>query len=151
MSTIIPAMNTPVTYALEPDSPTLQPSDFALLADFRHELRRFSLFGESEAQAQGLSPQQHQALLVIKGMPVAPTVTELAQRLCTKTHSTAELVSRLVQMGLVVRHNDPQDGRRALLHLTPRAERTLESLSAAHQAQLQNIRPLLMGLLEKFS
>jgi len=37
------------------------------------------------------------------------------------------------------------------LRLTPLAERTLQALSAVHQAQLQNIRPLLVGLLEKFS
>ena len=144
-------MDTPATYAFEPESPALQTSDFALLADFRYELRRFSLFSETEAQEHGLSPQQHQALLVIKGMSVPPTVTDLAQRLCIKTHSTAELVSRLAQMGMVTRQNDPQDGRRALVHLTPLAERTLASLSAVHQTQLQNIRPLLVGFLEKFS
>lgn len=147
---MVPAMDTPATHAFE-QQPALQPSDFALLADFRYELRRFSLFSESEAQAQGLAPQQHQALLAIKGQPVAPTVTELSQRLCIRTHSAAELVSRLVQMGMLTRQDDPRDGRRALLYLTPLAERTLVSLSAAHQAQLQNIRPLLVGLLEKFS
>ena len=63
----------------------LQPADFAVLADFRHELRRFALHGEAQAQARGLAPQQHQALLAIKASPIAPTVTELAHRLCIKT------------------------------------------------------------------
>jgi len=150
MRTMVNAMDTFATHAFEQNS-ALQPSDFAMLADFRYELRRFTQFSESQAQAQGLAPQQHQALLAIKGQSVAPTVTELSQRLCIKSHSAAELVSRLVQMGMLNRQADPRDGRRVLLHLTPLAERTLESLSAAHQAQLQNIRPLLVGLLEKFS
>ncbi|HYG42437.1 MAG TPA: MarR family transcriptional regulator [Bordetella sp.] len=129
---------------------TLQPADFAVLANFRHELRRFALFSEAEAQAQGLAPQQHQALLAVKACAAAPTVTDLAQRLCIKPHSAAELVSRLVQMGLLARKADPDDGRRALLRLTPQAEHTLDALSTVHLEQLQNIRPLLEGLLQKF-
>jgi len=128
----------------------LQPADFAVLADFRHELRRFALYGEAEAQAQGLAPQQHQALLAIKASRDPLTVTELAQRLCIKSHSAAELVSRLVQMGMLARRADPSDGRRALLRLTPQAENTLDALYTAHLEQLQSIRPLLVGLLQKF-
>lgn len=142
---------TPSTAHSSGQRTALQPSDFAMLADFRYELRRFALFSEIEAHAQGLAPQQHQALLAIKGQPLAPTVTELAQRLCIKSHSATELVNRLVQMNMLTRQADPNDGRRALLHLTPLAERTLESLSSVHQEQLQNIRPLLVELLGKFS
>ena len=143
-------MNTLASDAFEQRS-ALQPSDFAMLADFRHELRRFALFSESEAQAHGLAPQQHQALLAIKGNDAPMTVTELSARLCIKSHSAAELVNRLVQMGMITRQADPQDGRRALLHLTPQAERTLEALSEVHQEQLRGIRPLLAELLRKFS
>lgn len=121
-----------------------------MLADFRYQLRQFSLYGESEAQAQGLAPQQHQALLVIKGLSAAPTVTELSQRLCIKSHSAAELVNRLVQMNMLRRQSDPQDGRRALLYLTQQAEAVLESLSGTHHVQLQSIRPLLEKLLQTF-
>ncbi|WP_038854090.1 MarR family winged helix-turn-helix transcriptional regulator [Bordetella petrii] len=128
----------------------LRPADFAALADFRHELRRFTMGSEAQAHARGLAPQQHQALLAIKGSPIAPTVTELAQRLCIKSHSAVELVSRLARMGMVTRLADPDDGRRVLLGLTPQAERTLEDLSAVHLEQLQSIRPLLTGLLERF-
>ncbi|MVW73582.1 MarR family winged helix-turn-helix transcriptional regulator [Bordetella sp. 15P40C-2] len=142
-------MDTPAT-RLNEKGATLAPSDFAVLADFRYQLRRFALNSETEAQAHGLAPQQHQALVVIKAQPTAPTVTELSERLCIKSHSAAELVNRLVQMGMLERRADPNDGRRALLYLTPNAERTLEALSAAHLSQLQNIRPLLMGMLEKF-
>ncbi|OZI79318.1 MarR family winged helix-turn-helix transcriptional regulator [Bordetella genomosp. 2] len=131
-------------------APALRPADFAALADFRHELRRFALYGETEAQAHGLAPQQHQALLAMKASRGPLTVTELARRLCIKSHTAAELVSRLVQTHMVVRQPDPDDGRRVLLHLTPQAERTLAALATAHLEQLQNIRPLLIGLLQKF-
>lgn len=146
---MVNAMDILASHSVE-QSAALQPSDFAMLADFRYQLRRFSLFSESEAQAQGLAPQQHQALVVIKGLSIAPTVTELSHRLCIKSHSAAELVNRLVQMGMLSRESDSRDGRRALLHLTPLAENALEALSGAHQAQLQSIRPLLKDLLKKF-
>ncbi|MBV7481773.1 MarR family transcriptional regulator [Bordetella sp. BOR01] len=143
------ALTLPTSHARDPVR-ALQPADFAVLADFRHELRRFALFSEAEAQAQGLAPQQHQALLAVKASTDLPTVTELAQRLCIKSHSAAELVSRLVQMGMLARKADPDDGRRVLLKLTPQAEHTLDALSTVHLEQLQNIRPLLEGLLQKF-
>lgn len=127
----------------------LQASDFAILADFRYQLRQFSLPSESEAQAQGLAPQQHQALLIIKGLREAPTVTELSHRLCIKSHSATELVNRLVQMSMLDRQTDPLDGRRALLFLTEQAEHVLKALSVVHHLQLQSIRPLLEALLKK--
>ncbi|MCD0501485.1 MarR family transcriptional regulator [Bordetella petrii] len=143
------ALTLPPAHARD-TGPALQPADFALLADFRHELRRFSLFSEAQAHAQGLAPQQHQALLAIKASRAPLTVTDLARRLCVKSHSAAELVSRLAQMGMLAREPDPNDGRRVLLRLTPQAEGTLQALSTAHLEQLQGIRPLLAGLLEKF-
>ncbi|WP_370628167.1 MarR family winged helix-turn-helix transcriptional regulator [Bordetella sp. BOR01] len=146
---VMDALTLPTSHARDPVR-ALQPADFAVLADFRHELRRFALFSEAEAQAQGLAPQQHQALLAVKASTDLPTVTELAQRLCIKSHSAAELVSRLVQMGMLARKADPDDGRRVLLKLTPQAEHTLDALSTVHLEQLQNIRPLLEGLLQKF-
>src|SRR3546814_11442649 len=127
----------------------LQPADFAVLADFRHELRRFALYSEAEAHAQGLAPQQHQALLAIKASHGPLTVTELAQRLCIKSHSAAELVSRLAQMGMLARRADPQNGRSALLRLTPQAESTPAAFSTDPLAPIQNHRPLTQGLLKK--
>lgn len=44
-------------------------ADYALLAEFRYALRRFIAFSEDAAHAIGLAPQQHQALLAIKGAP----------------------------------------------------------------------------------
>jgi len=129
----------------------LKPADFATLAEFRYALRCFTVFSEAEAHGQGLSPQQHQALLTIKGSGAqALTVGELAEKLCIKHHSAVELISRLVRMGMVTRSTDPADGRRVRIALTPLAESKLQALSAVHLEQLRRIGPLLIKLLDKF-
>ncbi len=71
--------------------------DYSRLADFRHLLRNFLNFSEKSAAAEGLAPQQHQALLAhpAGGLRVAPTVGILAERLCLKHHTAVELVQRL--------------------------------------------------------
>ncbi len=48
------------------DDPISDP-DFRTLATFRRELCRFLQFSEFAALTQGLSPQQHRALLAIRG------------------------------------------------------------------------------------
>jgi hypothetical protein len=58
------------------DKPTasaaqLKPEDYRLLAEFRRLLRQFLVFSEQQAQAVGLAPQQHQALLAIRVPPTA--------------------------------------------------------------------------------
>ncbi len=61
----------------------LTQDDYAVLADFRFLLRGFLAFSEGAAREAGLAPQQHQALLAIKGFPGAtpPSMGELAERL----------------------------------------------------------------------
>ena len=44
-------------------------SQYELLAALRRSLRRFQRFSQDAARAAGLTPQQHQALLAIKGSP----------------------------------------------------------------------------------
>ena len=44
-------------------------SQYETLAAFRYALRRFIHFSEEAAQAAGITAQQHQALLAIKGFP----------------------------------------------------------------------------------
>ncbi len=58
-------------------------ADYETLAAFRYALRHFLHFSEEAAGKVGLTPQQHQALLAIKGYPGRDCVTigELAERL----------------------------------------------------------------------
>ena len=127
---------------------SLTDDDYRLLAEFRHQLRRFLVFSEEKAQAIGLSPQQHQALLAIKGSASgAMTIGQLAQRLMIRHNSVVGLINRLVAAGHVVRRADPADMRRATLALTARGEAALEKLTTAHREELRNTAALLKPLL----
>ena len=69
---------------------SLSDADYAALSDFRQALRQFHAFSEARAAEQGLTPQQHQALLAIRGAtPEAPTIGTVAQRLMLKPHSAS--------------------------------------------------------------
>jgi len=123
--------------------------DYAILASFRRSLRHFLAFSEDAARKAGLTPQQHQAILAIRGL--APdngmTVHELADQLMLKPQTAVELVDRLEDADLVRRHRDGVDRRRVLLTLTAKASRILEKLSVVHLAQIRRDAPQLITLL----
>jgi DNA-binding MarR family transcriptional regulator len=129
----------------------LSKADYEALAAFRHALRRFLDFSGEAAKEAGLTPQQHQALLAIKGFPERDRVTigELAEQLVQRHHSTVGLVDRLEALGLVRREADPADRRRAMVALTDLAEAMLAGLSAIHRAELRRLGPSLAALLRR--
>lgn len=130
----------------------LTDADFVALATFRQTMRQFMEFSETAAVGAGLTPQQHQALLIIKvlGVHLAPTVGDIADRLLVRHHSAVELVGRLVRLGLVQRSRDLVDRRRVRVSLTALAEEKLEALSVAHLKELRAIRPMLLRLFGQF-
>lgn len=132
---------------------TLAKADYERLAAFRHALRRFAAFSTEAARDAGLSPQQHQALLSIRGAPGRDSLSvgEIASHLLIRPHSAAELVDRLEQLGLARRGVDPLDHRRVLVSLTREAERVLLRLSSANLGELEAIRPTLLALLESLA
>lgn len=125
--------------------------DYAALSDFRYEIRRFLNFSEQAARAAGIEPQQHQALLAIKGRPAgfATTVGVLAERLQIRHHSAVELSRRLEARGWIRRSRGGPDRREVQLHLTPRAEKLLGKLSLAHREELRGAEPRLIRSLER--
>jgi DNA-binding MarR family transcriptional regulator len=129
----------------------LSKSQYENLAAFRFALRRFLRFSEDAATIAGITPQQHQALLAIKGFPGRDhvTVSEMAERLQIKHHSAVGLIDRLVLEKLVERDASAEDRRQVHVHLTTRGERMLEDLSAAHREQLRVIGPELRSLLQR--
>ncbi|MDE1146393.1 MAG: MarR family transcriptional regulator [Azospirillaceae bacterium] len=135
------------------DTPALDKADYVLLAEFRHLLRRFLSFSEDAAAGAGLTAQQHQALLAIKGFPGRDHVTvgELAERLCVRPHSAVGLVDRLESHGLVVRRPGPGDRRQVVLSLTPAAEAVLAALSLAHRQEIRRLTPLIRPLFDQLS
>jgi DNA-binding MarR family transcriptional regulator len=129
----------------------LDKDDYATLAEFRYLLRQFGAFSEAAARDAGLTAQQHQALLAIKGFPgrEAATIGELAERLNLKHHSVVGLVNRLAGRGLIHREHDLADRRRVLIVLTTKAETLLLGLTLAHRDELRRLAPLLREILEK--
>jgi DNA-binding MarR family transcriptional regulator len=124
---------------------------YCTLAEFRYLLRRFLTFSQEAARHAGLSSRHHQALLAIKGFSGknAPTVGDLAERLCIRHHSAVELVDRLAEAGLIDRLHDTHDRRRVFLLLTATAEQRLIRLSAAHLEELHRLRPVLLAILDR--
>lgn len=127
----------------------LRKADYETLAAFRYLLRRFIHFSEEAAKAINITPQQHQALLAIKGFPERDQVTigELAERLQLRHHSVVGLVDRLEKEKLMARK--PGNNRReVLVELTERGERVLADLSHIHRAELKKLGPKLKLLLQ---
>jgi DNA-binding MarR family transcriptional regulator len=122
---------------------------YELLAALRHALRRFLNFSQTAAAAAGLTPQQHQALLALKGFPGRDhaSVGELAARLHLRHHSVVGLVDRLARRQLVRREPSTVDRRRVEVRLTAKGETLIRRLSAVHLAELREHGPELHRLL----
>jgi DNA-binding MarR family transcriptional regulator len=126
------------------------PTDYVTLAEFRHALRRFLQFSADAAKAAGLSPQQHQALLAIKGFrdPEHVTIGDLATRMQLRHHSAVGLVDRLEQRRLVQRRAASEDRRRVNIRLTAAGETLIGRLSVVHKEELRQLGPELRRLLD---
>ncbi|MDQ5980853.1 MAG: hypothetical protein QG602_3831 [Verrucomicrobiota bacterium] len=124
-------------------------SHYESLAALRHALRRFLNFSQDAARQSGLTPQQHQALLAIKGFPGRDfvSITELAERLQLRHHSTVGLVDRLTRARLLRRTPSVSDRRRVELRLTAQGEKVIEKLSATHLNELRQFGPELYRLI----
>ncbi len=127
-----------------------QQINYAALANFRYEIRRFLSFSEIVARAAGIEPQQHQALLAIKGQPPGSetTVGVLAERLQLRHHSTVELSRRLEAKGWICRSRRGSDRREVQLAVTLRGEKLLAQLSLLHRNELRTAGPRLIRALQ---
>src|ERR1051325_8418632 len=126
----------------------LEKAEYEMLAAFRYALRQFLRFSEEAAASVGLTPQQHQALLAVKGYPGRDYVTngELAEQLQIRHHSAVGLINRLEAQGLLERsweHGD--DRRKVYVRLTGRGAKLLERLTAAQQEELRRNVPQLQS------
>jgi DNA-binding MarR family transcriptional regulator len=124
--------------------------EYEVLAAFRRELRLFLHFSENAAKNVGLTPQQYQALLAIKGFPGREQVTvgELAEQLQIRHHSAVGLVDRLVLQQLVLREAAMEDRRRVYVKLAPHGMEILEQLATIHKQELKHIGVTVSSLLK---
>lgn len=120
-------------------------SEYQDLADFRCALRTFLSFSEKQARAEGITPQQHLLLLLVRGHRSFPGVNigELAGSLQVRHHSASLLVDRCVKRGLVDRREDPTDRRRALVSLTPTGHEILDRIIIANRREMGKLEESL--------
>lgn len=129
-------------------SAPLTKEDFEALAQFRFGIRRYLRFSEETVRRHGLSPQQYQLLLALKGFPGRDwaTVRELAERLQLRHHSVVELLNRAQGQGLVQRVPDPHDRRAVRVELTTDGNEILARLSALHRDELRRMQAAAFSL-----
>ena len=123
---------------------SLSDVDYAALANLRYRIRKFRQFSTKAAEKLGLSPQQHQALLAIKGLGSGEqmSVSTLAARLFVPAASAAELTRSLEGRGYVT--IEVKQRRRTIVRLTDKAEEILRRLTPAHLYEIREMAPELM-------
>ena len=129
-------------------------AEYETLAALRYSLRKFLHFSEETARSAGLTPQQHQALLSVKGAPGGAariTISQLAERMQIRHHSAVGLVDRLAAQGLLRREPSRVDRRRVFVRLSTKGAAVLERLSAAHKDELRRTLPELHELMRRLS
>lgn len=116
------------------DEKGLAAADYEALAHFRYQLRLFVAFADENAKKAGLTSQQFQALLAIKGFSRRKPmfVGELANLMLIKHHTTVELVDRMARLELLRRTVDANDNRRVLVTLTKKGLRLLERVATVN-------------------
>lgn len=124
---------------------------YEYLAEFRYQLRKFQKFSEAAAQNMGITAQQHQLMLAIKGFPGRDYATprELAERLQITHHSCVGLIDRCEMSGLVARRKNPEDGRSIFVDVTAKGMEILEGLSEIHLDEINRIGLFKEQLLNK--
>jgi DNA-binding MarR family transcriptional regulator len=127
----------------------LTDDDYERLLRFRLGIRRFLHWSEQQAEQAGLTPTQHQLLLVIRGSgePHGPTIGRISEALMLRHHSAVELVDRAELAGLVTRARDRDDGRVVRVTPTRKGSRLLEQLTIGHLDELRHLAPALEALL----
>lgn len=122
----------------------LSDTEYERLARFRHQIRQLFRHTELEASKHGISPQQYQMLLVIKGFPDRDwaNISEIAERLQIRHNAVIGLVNRAETHGLVERHQDADriDRRTVHIMLTPKGEHILEAMVGALHEERQRVR-----------
>jgi DNA-binding MarR family transcriptional regulator len=124
-------------------------SDYRALAEFRYELRRYFSLSDKASRDAGLHPGQYRFLLLLKGLPegMEPTISNMAERLGLRHHSTVELVDRMEKRGLIFRERSERHRSYVFVRITPKAESILQKLVASRKLELKKAGPVLVKAL----
>lgn len=128
-------------------------NDIESLAQFRYALRQFLRFSERAARQAGISPQQHQLLMTIKGMHgrTWANVAEIAERLQVSHHAAVALVTRAQNLKLVKRTQGKEDRRTVQVSLTPKGEDLIAQLAELHHQELGRLASILLKQLQNIA
>jgi len=116
-------------------------ADYRRLLELRTGIRKFLKWSADRARESDLTPAQHQLLLAVKGHDEAdgPTVSDVADYLQLRHHSTVELIDRAETAGLVERATDSDDARLVRLRLTEEGRVKVDSLASQHLLELERL------------
>ena len=134
--------------AMDSDAP-MDTAAAIQVAALREALRAFLRGSEVIARKNGLTPQRHLLLLMIKGAPDGSersTVTQLAARLRLAQTTVTDLVRRAEDAGLLAREQSGVDARVTILRLTEEGERRLRRSFQAHDPERKQLLAALKRL-----
>jgi len=75
--------------------------------------------------------------------PLAPTMSELSQRLMVTKGNITDVIGRLEAERLVARQRDPEDARVSRVHLTPKGHKLVDAMIPVHNATLAELMRVL--------
>src|SRR5262249_25089366 len=120
----------------------LTKEDYYALAAFRYAIRRFLRFSENNSRAEGITPQQYQILLMIKGMNDRGwvTVSEIAEFLQVLHHSAVGLCKRAEQIGLVTPTTQEKERQKVCNNSTKGGKKILADIEKKTRFELERFR-----------
>jgi len=125
------------------DIPELDKEEYVQLAQLRFSLREYARSTDLEARNAGITPQQYQLMLAIKGFPgrEQANISELAERLQIRHNAVIGLVNRAEARGLVRRMQDADrlDRRVVQIRVTAEGERVLRALASALRSERRRV------------
>jgi DNA-binding MarR family transcriptional regulator len=135
------------------DSRPLREAEYAALAEFRYQLRKFQRRMQEQVRQLGINPQQYQLLLAVKGLPAeqSPTIGVLAERMQLNHNSTVELVDRCERRDLLRRERAGRDRRQVTLSITSRGESLLRRLGSAARGELMESGSSLVDTVQQLT
>ena len=124
----------------DPSTP-LRDTEYEELYRFRARLLRFLRASDRRIQDAGLTPSQYLLLLGVRAHSNerGPTIGDMAEFLQVKHHSAVELIDRAARADLVVRREDPDDGRVVRLALTFAGTQLLERVASINFRELRTL------------